>query len=192
VSGVFVLVAASNIDLQPVNRTGSAIILCNFFSNSTVDYSQHIDYLLSALFPRMLDSDTEALTAAWRALGALIESIPKDKQVHYLAEIGRNILRLEDALDDASDTIPGLCVPTKALDPFLPPFLQGVRYGSSEIREQSANSIGDLIRLTSEAALKPYVITITGALLRVIGDRFPAEVKAAILKTMGYVSAHRQ
>ena len=45
--------------------------------------------------------------------------------------------------------------------------------------------LGELVEVTSEDALKPYVVQMTGPLIRIIGDRFPWEVKAAILKTMG-------
>lgn len=45
--------------------------------------------------------------------------------------------------------------------------------------------LGEVVQLTSAAALRPFVIKITGPLIRVVGDRFPAEVKAAILKTLG-------
>jgi len=109
--------------------------------------------------------------------------------VFVLGEIANLIVRLEDDLE--GDTVPGFCVPPKGLTPFLPMFLQGLRYGSGEIRQQSATALGDLVRLTSEEALKPFVVSITGPLLRVVGDRFPWEVKAAILKTMGYGEQRR-
>ena len=40
------------------------------------------------------------------------------------------------------------------------------------------------IELTSAEALKPFVIQITGPLIRIVGDRFAAPVKAAILGTL--------
>ena len=46
---------------------------------------------------------------------------------------------------------------------------------------------GDVIQITSADALKPFVVTIIGSLIRVISDRFPSEVKVAILETMGCV-----
>lgn len=45
--------------------------------------------------------------------------------------------------------------------------------------------VGDLVQRTDVASLKPFVTQITGPLIRVIGDRYPGEVKAAILQTLG-------
>jgi hypothetical protein len=56
---------------------------------------------------------------------------------------------------------------------------------SSEVREAAAEGLGELVVLTSEEGLKPFVVAITGPLIRIIGDRFPPETKAAILATLG-------
>ena len=56
--------------------------------------------------------------------------------------------------------------------------------GSAEVREQAANGLGDVVSLTSEPALSPFVIKITGPLIRIVGDRFPPLVKTAILHTL--------
>ena len=50
--------------------------------------------------------------------------------------------------------------------------------------------LGELVELTPEAALAGHVIKITGPLIRIVGDRFPAPVKSAILQTLGYVTWH--
>jgi hypothetical protein len=60
-------------------------------------------------------------------------------------------------------------------------------FGSPEQREASALGMGDLIELTTPQALGPFVIKITGPLIRIIGDRFPPRVKLAILRTLSYV-----
>ncbi len=39
---------------------------------------------------------------------------------------------------------------------------QGLMSGSAELREQAAEGLGELIDVTSEAALKPFVVPITG------------------------------
>jgi hypothetical protein len=70
-------------------------------------------------------------------------------------------------------------------------FLQGLMFGSPETREQAALGLGDLISMTTTTALAPFVIKITGPLIRIIGDRFPAKVKAAILHTLMYAQTFR-
>jgi hypothetical protein len=44
--------------------------------------------------------------------------------------------------------------------------------------------MGELVNHTSEAALKPYVVKITGPLLRAVGDRLPGMVKKSIVETL--------
>jgi hypothetical protein len=39
------------------------------------------------------------------------------------------------------------------------------------VREASAEGLGELVGLTSEEGLKPFVVTITGPLIRIIGDK---------------------
>ena len=63
-----------------------------------------------------------------------------------------------------------------------PYFVQG---SSAELRELAAEGLGELVEVTGQDALKPYVVQITGPLIRIIGDRFPWQIKAAILRTLG-------
>lgn len=74
------------------------------------------------------------------------------------------------------------------LDPLIPIYQRGILYGSPTIREVSATGLGEIIELTSTKYLAgPLVVKMTGPLLRIVGDRNPANVKVAILKTLGLV-----
>ena len=66
-------------------------------------------------------------------------------------------------------------------------FLQGLLQGSPEVREAAADAIGEAVALTPAAALRPFVVKITGPLIRIVGDRFAPPVKAAILRALGAV-----
>jgi hypothetical protein len=69
-------------------------------------------------------------------------------------------------------------------------FLQGLLHGSStDIREEAAGGLGDVVSATSPEALRPFVVKITGPLIRIVGDRFPPPVKLAILRSLGLVIA---
>jgi HEAT repeat protein len=74
------------------------------------------------------------------------------------------------------------------LEPLLPIYQRGILYGNPSIREVSASGLGELIAITSTKFLTgPLIIKMTGPLLRVVGDRNPANVKIAILKTLGLI-----
>ena len=82
--------------------------------------------------------------------------------------------------------VPGLCLP-KGLDALLPVYQRALMHGSAEEREAAATGIGELIELTSADALRPLYVKITGPLIRIMADKFPWGVKAAILSTLAIV-----
>lgn len=56
--------------------------------------------------------------------------------------------------------------------------------GSAEMKEQATMGMGELIALSTEEALKPSVINITGPLIRILGDRYGPTLKCAVLDTL--------
>lgn len=56
---------------------------------------------------------------------------------------------------------------------------------SVELRESAAVGLGELVSVMDTASLNPFVGIIVGPLIRIINDRFPWQIKLAILKTMG-------
>lgn len=72
----------------------------------------------------------------------------------------------------------------KALESLLPIFIHALMNGSVEAREAAATGIGEMAIMTETPLLKPYLIKTTGPLIRVVGDRFPSNVKFAILETL--------
>ncbi|KAL7613988.1 hypothetical protein Lser_V15G06230 [Lactuca serriola] len=143
--------------------------------------------MISTLIILLSDTDSATVSAAWEALYRVVGSVPKEVLPSYIKLVC-------DAISTSRDkerrkkkggpiVIPGLCLP-KALQPLFPIYLQGLISGSAELREQAAQGLGELIEVTSEKALKEFVIPITGPLIRIIGDRFPWQVKSAILSTL--------
>ena len=74
------------------------------------------------------------------------------------------------------------------LEPLLPVYQRGILYGSSTVREVSAAGLGELVNITANKYLAgPFVIKLTGPLLRIVGDRNPPSVKIAIIQTLGLI-----
>lgn len=88
---------------------------------------------------------------------------------------------------DGSDyVVPGLGVP-KGLDAFYPVYQEGLLHGGSSQRQLAATAVGELVELTDAKALRPYLVKLTGPLIRVVGDKHSAEVKAAILSSLNKI-----
>ncbi|CAA7390601.1 unnamed protein product [Spirodela intermedia] len=177
-------------DNQPLMRRGYAYLIGHFFKNSKLDLVDEAPNMISTLIPLLSDSDQATILVSWEALGSVIGSVPKEVLPSYIKVV-------RDAVSTARDKerrkrkggpvlIPGFCLP-KALQPLLPIFLQGIISGSAETREQAAQGLGELIDVTGEQTLKQFVVPITGPLIRIIGDRFPWQVKEAILSTLSII-----
>lgn len=187
--GAYLLVAEIVKALEePVRRRGAADAAARLCSAAKYDMQDHLTSILTALLPLLMVTDEEVLLAVWTAIGAATAAVPKEFAPSYVRTLKEGVAtaverqrrkRLPGPL-----LLPGLCLP-KALTPLLPIYLQGVLQGSSaELREMAAQGLGDLVKATGDATLKPFVIQITGPLIRIIGDRFASSVKGAILETL--------
>ena len=77
---------------------------------------------------------------------------------------------------------------TTGPDPLLPIYQRGILYGDSNVREVAASGLGEIIALTDSKYLAgPFVVKMTGPLLRIVGDRNPSNVKVAIIRTLGLI-----
>ncbi|KAI9203244.1 armadillo-type protein [Polychytrium aggregatum] len=157
--------------------------LAIFCAGSSVDISDYVSDWVRRLLELLTSKDAATVKTAWAALDALIKTIKKDEMERHVANTRRAIAFISERLKP-DETIAGFSLP-KGISPLLPIFSQGLIAGSnSDVREQAALGLGDLVRRTSVPALGPFVTQITGPLIRVIGDRFPWQVKAAILQTL--------
>ncbi|XP_042484650.1 protein ILITYHIA [Macadamia integrifolia] len=174
-------------DNQASIRRNSCYLVGYFFKNSNLYLVDEAPNMISTLIVLLSDSDSATVAAAWEALSRVVGSVPKELLPSYIKLV-------RDAVSTARDKerrkrkggvvlVPGFCLP-KALQPLLPIFLQGLISGSAELREQASQGLGELIEVTSEQTLKDFVVPITGPLIRIIGDRFPWQVKSAILSTL--------
>lgn len=158
------------------------------------DYYEHIDIMLRELIHRLNDENEFVLKSTVSALGALSTYVPAEELVKSI-EFIRNLIasmvsdarRRKGGVGDGEFLLPGFNMP-KGLEPMLPIYSRGILYGNSTIREVSAAGLGELISITSPKYLAgPFIIKITGPLLRIVGDRNPSAVKISIIKTLGLI-----
>ncbi|UPQ98417.1 ARM repeat domain-containing protein [Chloropicon primus] len=174
---------------DPKSCLGSAKVVQSFCRTTKLDYQEMVDQLLASIISVFADAEGECLQECWNALNTVVKSIPKESQASHVPS-------LKDAIKAAREhekrkrhggelLVAGFCKPPKALSAALPIYLSGLLTAkSSEIREKAAEGLGELIEVTSLPSLKPALAQITGPLIRILGDRYPWQVKLAILSSI--------
>lgn len=174
------------------HRKWSTWLVEQLLCGSKAEFEDRVPQLLKELLQRLVDTDRDVLTAAWAALKALNVRVPAEELLPHLT-FARSII--VSIVSDARHRkgggggageylLPGTNIP-KGLEPLLPMYQQGLMHGTPAVREAAASGIGELVDVTSMKFLQPFLIKITGPLIRIVGDRFPPGVKAAILHTLG-------
>lgn len=170
------------------SRVSAARIFEHFYESTSLDVVGTLSLALPVILPSALaDEDDEALRCSMNALNSIVKKCKKEELAPYLADVRHAVLQLitdpETKKVDPSILLPGLCN-HKGLEPLYPIYQHGLMFGSADARELAAKGLGELVDHTTEEALKPYVVKITGPLIRIVGDRFPGTVKKAIVDTL--------
>ncbi|KAI6049711.1 GCN1 [Marmota monax] len=168
-------------------RQAAAIILNIYCSRSKADYTSHLRSLLSGLIRLFNDSSPVVLEESWDALNAITKKLDAGNQLALIEELHKEIRLIGN--ESKGEHVPGFCLPKKGVTSILPVLREGVLTGSPEQKEEAAKALGLVIRLTSADALRPSVVSITGPLIRILGDRFSWNVKAALLETLSLLLA---
>lgn len=147
--------------------------LCQVSQADTSDYRvDWIRILVSALD----DVVPEVVDAAWEALDHFVKTIDKDELEDLVVPLRRTI----SGMSAPGQYVRGFSRP-KGVQSIVPILLAGVLSGTQEQRENAALGIGELVQRTSEAAIKPYIIQLTGPLIRVIsGQGLAPQIKSAM------------
>lgn len=176
------LMAASK-DPVPGMRRAAVSLMHTFCQETKADYSQFIPALFRGMINLMNDSDELVVEMSWNALNAVTKRLEASEQLQYISHVRQAVKYVSDEVKDGD--LPGFCLPKKGIAPILPIFREGILNGTPELKEQAAKGLGEVISLTSATALRPFVVNITGPLIRILGDRFTWNVKVAVLQTLG-------
>ncbi|KAG7381488.1 eIF-2-alpha kinase activator GCN1 [Phytophthora pseudosyringae] len=161
-----------------------------FCSHATVPYDDQAPLFLKQIVLHLNDHNDAVVRAASAALKGMNVTTKPEQFAQHLDFIRQSINSMvsdarhrKGGVGDGEYLLPGLCIP-KGLEPFLPSYQWALMNGSPELRQSAAAGLGELVELSSSPALRPYLIKLTGPLIRIAGDRFPGHVKAAILQTL--------
>ncbi|SCU84775.1 LAFA_0D11936g1_1 [Lachancea sp. 'fantastica'] len=155
-----------------------------FFEETTLSYDIYTPEIVSQSIMSFDDEDPDVVQAIYDELSVLIKK--QDKSM-----LGKLVKPAKQALDLVGKENTELAVFKLPKGPscILSVFLHGLMYGSNEEREIAAMAIADIVKRTPSANLRSFVTIITGPLIRVVGERFSGDVKAAILYALNVLFA---
>ncbi|KAM4708063.1 stalled ribosome sensor GCN1 [Discoglossus pictus] len=168
-------------------RQAAAIILNIYCAKTKADYTAHLRGLVSGLLRLFNDSHSVVLNESWDALSAITKKLDAGSQLMLIDDLHRDIRMVGN--EAKVEHVPGFCIPKKGVTSIVPVLREGVLTGNPEQKEEAAKALGLVIKLTSAEALKPSVVSITGPLIRILGDRFSWSVKVALLETLSLLLA---
>ncbi len=156
-----------------------------FVESKSIDYSKHIDSIFQTFIPMFIQVKDSVHICSWNVINTMCTA-------YAVESLSEHIIVIRDCVKELSfdrfynrrrDSIAAFSL-KNGIQPFIPIYQHCLMHGSQEARECAAHSIGELVNLTDLDSLKPYVIKITGPLIRIVGDRFHEGIKSAILNTL--------
>ena len=183
-------------EIDPERRRWGCVLLADFIKASKADYDDYVSIILKYLLGRVADTNRDVLVALSDALTVLCNTVPHEKLIENMnfilsaiSSTASDARHRTDSLastlvSEIGDSILPLFTVPKSLDSLLSVFLFALMNGSVSQREIAADGIGEFVKMSEISVLKPFFIKATGPLIRVVGDRFPSSVKAAILNTL--------
>lgn len=151
-----------------------------FFSQTTLDYSIYTADVVQRCIGALDDDDDQLVKYDWEALNELVKHQSKES-LEKLVGPAQHTLKTTGT---SGKDLKAFKIVPKGPNCVLPIFIHGLMYGSSIQKETSAVAIADIVSKTPALNLKPFFTTITGPLIRVIGERVSGDVKAAILSAL--------
>ncbi|OWK60172.1 Translational activator GCN1 [Lonchura striata] len=168
-------------------RQAAAVMLNIYCSKTKADYTGHLRSLVSGLIRLFNDTNPVVLNESWDALNSITKKLDAGNQLALIEDLHRDIRIVGN--EAKGEHVPGFCIPKKGVTSILVVLREGVLTGNPEQKEEAAKALGLVIKLTSAEALKPSVVSITGPLIRILGDRFSWNVKVALLETLSLLLA---
>jgi hypothetical protein len=185
-------------------RVASLDMLNIFCSRTEADYTEYVEDLIRDLFNLLNEQEEELLVKAWDCLKSIINTLSGNLLLDRLSTLRQSIrvhaqqsgmCSRQFTIKDLAYTnvnyeltlLPGFCLPNRGISCLLPIFKEGLLNGPPEIKEQSAQTLAECIKLSDGPSLKNSVMGITGPLIRVLGERYNWTVKSSVLDAIYYL-----
>jgi hypothetical protein len=151
---------------------------------------EKIDEMITSLITYFDEKDNEELLdSCFQSFTSLVNKFRQTTQmVDLYPVIRRSILSLKSrdgTGEKGEENIIAVFARPKALEILSDIFVSGMRVGSMERRELCATFIGEMLVLTPQKVLQKSVMKCIGPMIRMMSERLPENVKAAVFGVIG-------
>ncbi|KAG4304779.1 hypothetical protein PORY_001832 [Pneumocystis oryctolagi] len=150
-----------------------------FFKFTNQDYSKYFEECIYTFVSLFDNEDEEIVKSAWEAQNAFTMALKKE-DMENLIDPTQKILH---NIGTIGNELKAFKLP-KGVNAILPIFMQGLICGNIDKKELAIIGISDVIERADSNTLDPFIIQITGSLIRIIGEQYPVHLKLAILHTL--------
>ncbi|CAB3402031.1 unnamed protein product [Caenorhabditis bovis] len=159
----------------------AAVLLSTFITKSGVNISHLAEDVLPGMLQLYTSSEPQIVDHVITSAIALTQSMDQ-KELQDVLPAAKKAINIIVA-GSKGKQIPGFAHP-KGIQPLIGMLRESILQGSTEMKALAAESLGMIVKVSDVVALKAHVINITGPLIRVLGDRYPANVKLPIIETL--------
>ncbi|CAI5445400.1 unnamed protein product [Caenorhabditis angaria] len=163
------------------NNVPAAVLLNTFIAKSGVNLSEMAEDVLPGLLQLYTSENLQIVDNVIGAAIALTQSMDQKELLSILPSARKTINSI--VYTSKGQQINGFSHP-KSLQPLLGMLRESILQGGTETKAMAAETLGIVVKISEVAALKSHVVNITGPLIRVLGDRYPANVKLPIIETL--------
>jgi hypothetical protein len=161
------------------------LTLLSKFTETKCDLDYHLQSILHTYIEAFDSPHPSVITIVIKAITAFGKRFEDNKLHKHIPMIRNTISNMVNKSHDGKKarSIPAL--DKKGLVPLFPIFRAGLMKGNLDLKKEAVLGLGELITLTPAKSLGALSLKITGALIRMVGDRFPPPIKSALINLLG-------
>uniref|UniRef100_A0A8R1HWX1 TOG domain-containing protein n=1 Tax=Caenorhabditis japonica TaxID=281687 RepID=A0A8R1HWX1_CAEJA len=159
----------------------AAVLLNTFIAKSGVSLAEMAETVLPGLINLYTSPNPQIVDHIVGAAVALTQSMDQRELLSVLPAVKKAINIV--VAGSKGKPVPGFAH-VKSLQPLVTMLRESILQGQVEMKALAAETLGMVVKVSEVAALKPHVVNITGPLIRVLGDRYPPNVKLPIIETL--------
>jgi HEAT repeat protein len=163
-------------DKNALVRRAAISMIAELSRNGEQDLDDHMPDLIEIQLKAFTDESSDVVSEAWGGLNAVMERVKTDTAAYLNHILG---VLTEMWAENPGADVAGFCMP-KGIQPVFTLMHTSLISGTPEAKRTAAKTVAQVVKMTSAAALAPFILKLTGGLIRATSDN-AGGIKASML-----------